>query len=71
MMYPRGPRISDPHDPALVAHAVTLAADLGADLVKAPYVGSVTAMREITSRSPVPVITVGGPRNKDEGQVLA
>jgi 2-amino-4,5-dihydroxy-6-oxo-7-(phosphonooxy)heptanoate synthase len=71
MMYPRGPRISDPRDPALVAHAVTLAADLGADLVKAPYVGSVTEMKEITSRSPVPVITVGGPRNDDEGQVLA
>lgn len=71
MMYPRGPRISDPRDPALVAHAVSLAADLGADLVKAPYVGSVTEMKEITSRSPVPVITVGGPRNDDEGQVLA
>ncbi|MGW7280961.1 bagremycin/ferroverdin biosynthesis DhnA-type aldolase BagB/FevI [Streptomyces sp. NPDC054844] len=71
MMYPRGPRISDPRDPALVAHAVTLAADLGADLVKAPYVGSVTEMKEIVARSPVPVITVGGPRNDDEGQVLA
>lgn len=71
MMYPRGPRISDPRDPALVAHAVTLAADLGADLVKAPYVGSVTEMKEITSRSPIPVVTVGGPRNSDEGQVLA
>ncbi|MEW1551259.1 bagremycin/ferroverdin biosynthesis DhnA-type aldolase BagB/FevI [Streptomyces tsukubensis] len=71
MMYPRGPRIGDPHDPALIAHAVTLAADLGADLVKTPYAGSVAEMKEITARAPVPVITVGGPRNDDEGQVLA
>jgi len=36
MMYPRGPQIADPRDPALVAHAATVAADLGADLVKTP-----------------------------------
>ncbi|NUK02304.1 2-amino-4,5-dihydroxy-6-one-heptanoic acid-7-phosphate synthase [Streptomyces lunaelactis] len=71
MMYPRGPKISDPRDPALVAHAVSLAADLGADLVKTMYVGSVAEMKEITARAPIPVITVGGPRNDDEGQVLA
>ncbi|MET9853285.1 bagremycin/ferroverdin biosynthesis DhnA-type aldolase BagB/FevI [Streptomyces sp. NPDC006450] len=71
MMYPRGPKISDPRDPALVAHAVTLAADLGADLVKTPYVGSVTEMKEITAGSPIPIITVGGPRNDDEGEVLS
>lgn len=71
MMYPRGPKISDPRDPALVAHAVTLAADLGADLVKTPYVGSVEAMKQIAATAPVPIVTVGGPRNDDEGQVLA
>lgn len=61
MMYPRGPKITDPSAPALVAHAVTLAADLGADIVKAPYAGSVDAMAEVTSGSPVPVIVAGGP----------
>lgn len=71
MMYPRGPKISDPRDPALVRHAVTVAADLGADLVKTPYVGSVEEMKEIVACAPVPVVTVGGPRNEDEGQVLA
>ncbi|MFF1874704.1 2-amino-3,7-dideoxy-D-threo-hept-6-ulosonate synthase [Kitasatospora herbaricolor] len=71
MMYPRGPKIDNPADPALVAHAVTLAADLGADLVKAPYVGSVEAMAEITGTASVPVIVVGGPRNDDEGAVLS
>ncbi|MQY10070.1 2-amino-4,5-dihydroxy-6-oxo-7-(phosphonooxy)heptanoate synthase [Streptomyces sp. RB5] len=71
MMYPRGPKITDPRDPALVAHAVTLAADLGADLVKTPYVGSPAQMKEITSAAPVPVITVGGPRVTDESRLLA
>jgi 2-amino-4,5-dihydroxy-6-oxo-7-(phosphonooxy)heptanoate synthase len=36
MVYPRGPAITDPNDPALVAHAATLAADLGAGVVKVP-----------------------------------
>ncbi|MEC4019420.1 2-amino-3,7-dideoxy-D-threo-hept-6-ulosonate synthase [Streptomyces sp. H27-D2] len=70
MMYLRGPKITNPADPDLVAHAVTLAADLGADLVKAPYVGSVSAMADVTSAASVPVIVLGGPRNDDEGEVL-
>jgi 2-amino-4,5-dihydroxy-6-oxo-7-(phosphonooxy)heptanoate synthase len=70
MVYPRGPKITNPNDPALIAHAVTLAADLGVDLVKVPYAGSVAAMADITRDAPVPVVVVGGPRNEDEGQVL-
>ncbi|MDT0443839.1 2-amino-3,7-dideoxy-D-threo-hept-6-ulosonate synthase [Streptomyces johnsoniae] len=71
MVYPRGPRIDDPRSPALVAHAVQLAADLGADLVKTPYVGSVAGMAAITGTAPIPVVVVGGPRNQDEAQTLA
>ncbi|MEV5968488.1 2-amino-3,7-dideoxy-D-threo-hept-6-ulosonate synthase [Streptomyces sp. NPDC051921] len=71
MMYPRGPKIADPRDPALVAHAIQLAADLGADIVKSPYVGSVGAMRDVTATAAVPVIVTGGPRNDDEAATLA
>ncbi|ABD13553.1 2-amino-3,7-dideoxy-D-threo-hept-6-ulosonate synthase [Frankia casuarinae] len=70
MMYPRGPRISDPHDPELIAHAVTLAVDLGADLVKAPFPGSVPALRDLTDACPVPLLCAGGPR-RSEDDVLA
>ncbi|MGH3801318.1 MAG: 2-amino-4,5-dihydroxy-6-one-heptanoic acid-7-phosphate synthase, partial [Pseudonocardiaceae bacterium] len=70
MMYPRGPKINNPRDPDLVAHAVTLAADLGADIVKTMYTGSVQTMSEIARNSPVPLIVVGGPRNEDMGEVL-
>lgn len=61
MMYPRGPRIDDPHSPDLVAHAATLAADLGADVVKVPFAGSTSAMAEVVASCPIPVLVAGGP----------
>lgn len=70
MVYPRGPKVTNPRDPALVAHAVTLAADLGADIVKTLYAGSVDEMAEITGNSPVPVIVAGGPRRDNHADVL-
>ncbi|PRX46964.1 2-amino-3,7-dideoxy-D-threo-hept-6-ulosonate synthase [Prauserella shujinwangii] len=62
MIYPRGPKISDPGSPDLVSHATSLAVDLGADLVKAPYPGSVEALTAITSSCPLPMLATGGPR---------
>ncbi|RLK54993.1 2-amino-3,7-dideoxy-D-threo-hept-6-ulosonate synthase [Actinokineospora cianjurensis] len=61
MMYPRGPRVGTP-TPELVAHVATLAADLGADVVKSVYAGSVAAMADVVRACPVPVIVAGGPR---------
>jgi len=69
MVYPRGPHISDPRDPELVAHAVTLAADLGADIVKTVAVDSVTAMADITRACPIPVILAGGPPMNSVGEL--
>lgn len=71
MMYPRGPRVENPADPELVAHAVTLAVDLGADLVKTVYPGSPAAMADIARLSPVPVLVAGGPRLATADEVLA
>lgn len=71
MMYPRGPQIDDPQDPTLVAHAATLAADLGADLVKTTYVGSVTEMADVTASCPLPVIVAGGPPLNTTADVLS
>jgi 2-amino-4,5-dihydroxy-6-oxo-7-(phosphonooxy)heptanoate synthase len=66
MMYLRGPQIADPRDPALVAHAATVAAELGADLVKTPYPGSASDMRRVTESCPIPVLPAGGERLADE-----
>lgn len=71
MMYPRGPRIDNPRDPALVAHAATLAADLGVDIVKTLYVGSVDEMVDITRNTPVPIIVAGGQPRDNRADVLA
>ncbi|MGH2941259.1 MAG: 2-amino-3,7-dideoxy-D-threo-hept-6-ulosonate synthase [Solirubrobacteraceae bacterium] len=60
MVYPRGPRISDGTAPDLVAHAASLAADLGADIVKTPFTGDVASMSDVVRSCPIPVITAGG-----------
>ncbi|MEU3309335.1 2-amino-3,7-dideoxy-D-threo-hept-6-ulosonate synthase [Nocardiopsis sp. NPDC006832] len=70
MVYPRGPKVADPQDPVLISHAVSLASDLGADLVKTEYSGSVESMREIVASASIPVVPVGGPKHEDVEEVL-
>lgn len=71
MMYPRGPRIDEPTRPDLIAHAASLAADLGADLVKTPYTGSVASMAAVVRSCPIPVIVAGGEVCASEHELLA
>ncbi|MEO6083500.1 MAG: 2-amino-3,7-dideoxy-D-threo-hept-6-ulosonate synthase [Umezawaea sp.] len=70
MMYPRGPHIADSSDPATVAHAVTVAVELGADLVKTHYVGSDAEMLRLTAASPVPVVVAGGKQFDSEEALM-
>lgn len=60
MAYPRGPGIRDPHDPALILHAVTIAAELGADVVKTLAPRDASAAAALCLRSPVPLVFAGG-----------
>lgn len=60
MMYPRGPAVRDPAEPELVAHAATVAAELGADLVKIPAIGQPAVLAEIVRRCPIPIVVAGG-----------
>ncbi|WP_256965508.1 2-amino-3,7-dideoxy-D-threo-hept-6-ulosonate synthase, partial [Streptomyces griseiscabiei] len=60
MVYPRGPRIDNPHDPALLAHIVNVAADLGADMVKTTVALPLDRMAEVVAHSPIPVLAAGG-----------
>ena len=46
------------HDPGLIPHICRIGAELGADIVKAPYAPGV--YRELTARLPVPVVILGG-----------
>jgi len=70
MMYPRGPKIRSEHDPEHVAHAARLGAELGADIVKTNYTGSVETFRSIIESCPVPVVIAGGPKMKTDREVL-
>jgi len=70
MVYPRGPKVSNPSKPELVAHAAAVAVELGADLVKVPYPGSVAALAQITRSCPIPVLVAGGPRLETTSALL-
>ncbi|MTD53347.1 2-amino-3,7-dideoxy-D-threo-hept-6-ulosonate synthase [Amycolatopsis pithecellobii] len=61
MMYPRGPGMGDLVQTDVVAHAATIAADLGADLVKLPYPGSPAGLADVVRSCPIPVLVAGGP----------
>ncbi|MCD0448653.1 2-amino-4,5-dihydroxy-6-one-heptanoic acid-7-phosphate synthase [Actinocorallia sp. API 0066] len=71
MMYVRGPRIGDSRAPELVAHAASLAADLGADIVKTDYAGTPERMADVVRTCPIPVIVAGGSRLAEPEAVLA
>lgn len=60
MMYVRGENIANPRDPELLSHAATLAVDLGADIVKSVYPGTVSEMADVVRSCPVPIIVAGG-----------
>ncbi|WP_079039969.1 2-amino-3,7-dideoxy-D-threo-hept-6-ulosonate synthase [Streptomyces prasinopilosus] len=60
MIYPRGPRVTDPTDPTLVAHVVNIAADLGVDIIKTVLATPPERMEEVIASSPLPVVVAGG-----------
>ena len=70
MMYPRGPNVTNEYDPEMVAHAARLGAELGADIVKTNYTGSVETFQRVVQGCSAPVIIAGGPKAKTERDVL-
>jgi len=67
MMYVRGPGAAEPE---VVAHAVAVAAELGADLIKTTLPGEEAAIARITAGCPVPVLAAGGAAGRPDA-VLA
>ena len=62
MMYTRGKKLKSESDPEAVSHAARIAAELGADIVKVVYTGSVESFTEVVRGCPVPVVIAGGPK---------
>lgn len=63
MIYARGPRIADSQDPAVLAHVVNIAADLGADIVKTNLAAPAEEMARVVASCPIPVLVAGGPKS--------
>ncbi len=64
-VYPRtfqGDRLGVSYEPEDIAWAVRCAVEGGADVVKAPYCGSVAAYAEIVADCPAPLVAAGGPK---------
>lgn len=70
MMYPRGPKIANSNDVTVVKHVARLGAELGADIVKTNYTGSVDSFQTVVKGCPVPVVIAGGPKANTEAEVL-
>jgi fructose-bisphosphate aldolase/2-amino-3,7-dideoxy-D-threo-hept-6-ulosonate synthase len=70
MMYPRGPKIPNEHDPTAVAHAARVGAELGADIIKTNYTGNIETFRHVVEACPVPVIIAGGPKAETTREIL-
>lgn len=70
MMYPRGPKIVNPNGADVVALAARAGAELGADIIKTNYTGSVESFRDVVAGCPVPVVVAGGPKTETDLEFL-
>ncbi len=70
MMYPRGEKIKDEYNADVIKHVARLGAELGADLIKVSYTGSVESFREVVKGCPVPVVIAGGPKMSSDKDIL-
>ncbi len=70
MIYPRGEKIANEYDPDVLKHAARLGAELGADIVKISYSGSVESFREVIAGCRVPVVIAGGEKMESDKQIL-
>ncbi|RLM59606.1 fructose-bisphosphate aldolase [Halobellus sp. Atlit-31R] len=64
MSYARGPGV-DEHDPESLAHAVRIAEELGADVVKTAYSGDPDSFERVCEATRLPVVIAGGSRGSD------
>ena len=70
MMYPRGPKIQNENATELVAHAARIGGELGADIIKTNYTGTIETFKVVVESCPVPVVIAGGPKCKSIQEVL-
>ncbi len=70
MIYPRGEKIKDEYDVNAVKHAARVGNEMGADIVKVSYTGSVETFKEVVTGCAVPVVIAGGPKMDSDREIL-
>lgn len=71
MMYPRGHDVKDPYDVEVVKIAARIGVELGADIIKTNYTGSIDSFKEVVrGAGKVPVVIAGGAKAKKIEDVL-
>ncbi|MCI5148176.1 MAG: fructose-bisphosphate aldolase [Candidatus Electrothrix sp. MAN1_4] len=70
MSYPRGKKIDNEYGEEYILHAVRIAAELGADIIKTNYPGSPQAFRRVAESVDVPVVIAGGCKTNGETPFL-
>ncbi len=70
MMYVRDGTKESEFDPAKIKHAARLAEEVGADIVKVNYTGSVDTFAEVTGAVKIPVVVAGGPKMSSVNELL-
>ena len=66
MVYPRGEKIKNEYEVEAVKHVARIGAELGADVVKTNYTGSMETFSEVVKGCPVPVVMAGGPKTETD-----
>jgi len=70
MMYVRDGARESEFDATKVAHAARVAEELGADIIKVNYTGSVGTFADVIAAVRAPVVIAGGPKMDSPGQLL-
>jgi class I fructose-bisphosphate aldolase len=70
MIYPRGEKIKNEYDPDVIRHAARVGNEMGADIVKVSYTGSVESFRKVVEGCSVPVVIAGGPKMNSDREIL-
>ena len=70
MMYTRGAKIKNEYDVNNIKHAARVGVELGADIVKVVYTGSVESFKEVVDGCPVPVVIAGGPKMDSDEDIF-
>ena len=70
MMYTRGKKFKSEFAVEGIKHAARIAAELGADIVKVNYTGSISSFRQVVEGCPIPVVIAGGEMAHDDKSIL-